>query len=70
MPTVSIFRALGPLGEAIVVLPISFMRHLLPPEVIRYAVWLYFRFTPILRDVGELLAERGVEVSRETIRCW
>ncbi len=50
--------------------PISFKRHRFPPDVIRYAVWLYFRFTLSIRDVEELLAERGVEVSREAIRCW
>jgi transposase-like protein len=33
-------------------------------------VWLYFRFTLSLRDVEELLAERGIDVSYETIRCW
>jgi len=50
--------------------PVSFKRHRFPPEVIRYAVWLYFRFTLSVRDVEELLAERGIEVSRESIRCW
>ncbi len=50
--------------------PISFKRHRFPPDVIRYAVWLYFRFTMSFRDVEELLAERGIEVSYETIRCW
>ena len=50
--------------------PISFKRHRFPPEVIRYAVWLDFRFTLSIRDVEELLAERGIEVSREAIRCW
>jgi transposase-like protein len=50
--------------------PISFKRHRFPPEVIRYAVWLYFRFTLSLRDVEELLAERGIEASREAVRCW
>ena len=49
---------------------ISFERHRFPPDVIRYSVWLYFRFTLSIRDVEELLAERGIEVSRETIRCW
>jgi putative transposase len=49
---------------------ISFKRHRFPPDVIRYAVWLYFRFTLSLRDVEELLAERGIDVSYETIRCW
>jgi len=50
--------------------PISFKRHRFPPGVIRYAVWLYFRFTLSIRDVEELLAERGIDVSREAIRCW
>lgn len=50
--------------------PISFKRHRFPPEVIRQAVRLYFRFTLSLRDVEEMLAERGVDVSYETIRCW
>ena len=50
--------------------PISYKRHRFPPDVIRHAVWLYFRFTLSLRDVEALLAERGIEVSYETIRCW
>lgn len=50
--------------------PISFKRHRFPPDVIRYAVWLYFRFTLSFRDVEEMLAYRGIEVSYETIRCW
>ncbi len=50
--------------------PISFKRHRFPPDVIRQAVWLYFRFTLSLRDVEELLAARGVDVTYETIRCW
>lgn len=49
---------------------LSFKRHRFPPDVIRYAVWLYFRFTLSFRDVEELLAERGIDVSYETIRCW
>ena len=49
---------------------ISFKRHRYPPDVIRYAVWLYLRFTLSIRDVEELLAQRGVEVSREAVRCW
>ena len=49
--------------------PLSFKRHRFPREVILRAVWLYFRFTLSLRDVEELLAERGIEVSYETIRC-
>jgi putative transposase len=41
-----------------------------PPEIISYAVWLYHRFSLSLRDVEELLAERGVVVTYETIRQW
>jgi putative transposase len=50
--------------------PISFKRHRFPPDVIRYAVWLYFRFMLSIRDVEDLLAQRGIEVSREAVRCW
>jgi transposase-like protein len=49
---------------------ISFKRHRFPPDIIRHAVWLYFRFTLSFRDVEELLAERGIDVRYETIRCW
>ena len=49
---------------------ISCKRHRFPADVIRQAVWLYFRFTMSFRDVEDLLAERGIEVSYETIRCW
>jgi putative transposase len=49
---------------------LSFKRHRFPADVIRYSVWLYFRFTLSFRDVEELLAQRGIEVSYETIRCW
>jgi len=50
--------------------PLSFKRHQFPAEVIRHAVWLYFRFALSFRDVEDLLAARGIEVSYETIRCW
>jgi transposase-like protein len=50
--------------------PISYARHQFPPEIIRQAVWLYLRFTLSYRDVEELLAERGPDVSYETIRRW
>ena len=49
---------------------ISYARHRFPPDVIRHAVWLYLRFTLSYRDVEELLAERGLDVSYETIRRW
>ena len=50
--------------------PISFKRHRFPPPVILHAVWLYARFTLSFRDVEELLAERGVDASNETVRRW
>ena len=50
--------------------PVSFKRHRFPPDVIRQAVWLYFRFTLSFRDVEEMLAQRGIEASYETVRCW
>jgi len=49
---------------------ICYKRHRFPPDVIRHAVWLYFRFTLSLRDVEDMLAERGIELSYETVRCW
>lgn len=49
--------------------PISYKRHRFPPDTIRLAIWLYFRFTTSLRDVEDLLAERGLDVSYETVRC-
>jgi transposase-like protein len=49
---------------------ISFARHQFPPAIIRHAVWLYLRFTLSFRDVEDLLAERGLDVSYETIRRW
>ena len=50
--------------------PISYARHQFPPDVIRHAVWLYLRFTLSYRDVEDLLAERGLDVSYETVRRW
>ena len=49
---------------------ISFKRHRFPPDAIRLAVWLYYRFTTSLRDVEEMLAERGIDTTYETVRCW
>ena len=49
---------------------ISFARHHFPPDIIRHAVWLYLRFTLSYRDVEDLLAERGLDVSYETVRRW
>jgi len=50
--------------------PISFKRHRFPPIIIQHTVWLYSRFTLSFRDVEELLAERGIDVSNETVRRW
>jgi hypothetical protein len=51
--------------------PISYRRHRFPPVVIQHAVWLYLRFTLSYRDVEELLAERGLDLSCESVRsCW
>src|SRR6202049_1870088 len=41
-----------------------------PPEIIHRAIWLYLRFTLSLRDVEDLLAERGISISYETVRRW
>jgi transposase-like protein len=49
---------------------ISFARHQFPPDIIRHAVWLYLRFTLSFRDVEDLLAERGLDISYETVRRW
>jgi putative transposase len=43
-------------------------RHRFPPEVVSYAVWLYYRFNLSHPDVKGLLAERGITVSRESMR--
>ena len=50
--------------------PISFKRHRFPPDAIKHAVWLYLRFTLSIRDVEELMLQRGIHVSREAVRCW
>ena len=47
---------------------LSYRRHRFPPVVIQHAVWLYLRFTLSYRDVEELLAERGLDISYETVR--
>jgi putative transposase len=49
---------------------ISFARHQFPPEIIRHAVWLYVRFALSYRDVEDLVAERGLDISYETVRRW
>jgi hypothetical protein len=49
---------------------ISYSGYRFPPEIIQQAIWLYLRFTLSLRDVEDLLAERGITVSYESIRRW
>jgi len=44
--------------------------HRFPPEIISYAVWVYHRFCLSFRDVEDLLAQRGIIVSYETVRIW
>ena len=47
-----------------------YKRHRFLPDIISYAVWLYHRFNLSHRDIEDLLAERGITVSREAIRLW
>src|SRR5450755_3972626 len=49
---------------------ISYAGYRFPPEIIQQAIWLYFRFNLSLRDVEDLLAERGIIISYETVRRW
>jgi len=50
--------------------PVSYKHHRFPSKIISHAVWLYFRFPLSLRLVEEMLLERGIVVSYETIRRW
>jgi putative transposase len=49
---------------------VSYSRHRFSGDVIQHAVWLYFRFPLSFRDVEDLLAQRGIDVSYETVRRW
>ena len=49
---------------------LSYRCHRFPSIVIQRAVWLYFRFSLSYRDVEDMLAERGIDVSYETVRRW
>jgi len=49
---------------------LSYRGHRFPAPIIQHAIWLYIRFTLSYRDVEELLAERGLDLSYETIRRW
>ena len=48
----------------------TYKRHRFPLDIISYAVWLYYRFNLSHRDIEDLLAERGIIVTRESIRLW
>src|ERR687894_523008 len=50
--------------------PVSYKPHRFPPQIIAHAIWLYFRFPLSLRLVEEMLLERGILVSHETVRRW
>jgi putative transposase len=47
-----------------------YKRHRFPADIIQYAVWLYFRFNLSHRDIEDLLAQRGINVTHESIRLW
>ncbi len=47
-----------------------YKRYRFPPEIIQYAVWLYYRFNLSHRDIEDLLSERSIIVSYEAIRIW
>ena len=49
---------------------LSYRGHRFPAPIIQHAIWLYLRFTLSYRDVEELLAERGLDMSYETVRRW
>jgi len=49
---------------------ISYAHHRFPPPIIQHAIWLYFKFSLSYRDVEDLLVERGIDVSYETVRRW
>ena len=48
----------------------SYHGYRFPPDIIAHAVWLYFRFSLSFRDVEDLLAQRGITVTYETVRRW
>ena len=48
----------------------TYKRYRFPPDIISYAAWIYYRFNLSHRDIEDLLAERGITVTRESIRLW
>jgi putative transposase len=49
---------------------LTYRRHRFPASIIQHAIWLYLRFTLSYRDVKDLLAERGLDISYETVWRW
>lgn len=47
-----------------------YKRHRFPSDIIQYAVWLYYRFNLSHRDIEDLLAEKGIDVTHESVRLW
>ncbi len=47
-----------------------YKRHRFPSEIIQHVVWLYHRFNLSSRDIEDLMAERGIAISYESIRLW
>jgi len=47
-----------------------YKRHRFPPVILQYAVWLYHRFNLSHGDIEDLLAERGIEATYESVRLW
>ena len=69
---VTAIRACGPVGGSVAkgMKKISYKGYRFPPEIIQQATWLYLRFALSFRNVEDLLAERGITVSYETVRRW
>src|ERR1700730_1416006 len=69
---VTAIRACGVAGGKVAkgMKKLSYKGYRFPPEIIQQAIWLYVRFTLSFRDVEDLLAERGIMVSYETVRRW
>jgi hypothetical protein len=67
---VTSFRVCGRSGGSVAkaMQKISYDGYRLPPDIIQQAIWLYLRFTLSFRDVEDLLAERGITVSYETVQ--
>ena len=61
-------RTLG--GSLVVATAASYKGQRYPVEIISHCVWLYYRFALSLRDISEMMLERGVVVSHETVRQW